>query len=83
MSDRTINHEIRDELIAACPETVTFEQLIAWLERVRDFDWGWFANTRCKYVDLRIDTRRGAFALLDRDGNKITLEELNHQYGRA
>lgn len=80
---RTINHEIRDDLIAAAPETVAFEDLIAWLSTVRHFSWTWTANTRCKYVDIRIDTRRGAFAILDRDGNKITLDELRHQHRAA
>ena len=80
---RTINHEIRDDLIAAAPETVAFEDLIAWLSTVHHFSWTWTANTRCKYVDIRIDTRRGAFAILDRDGNKITLDELRHQHRAA
>lgn len=80
---RTINHEIRDDLIAAAPETVAFEDLIAWLSTVRHFSWTWTANTRCKYVGIRIDTRRGAFAILDRDGNKITLDELRHQHRAA
>lgn len=42
--------------------------------------WHWPMNTRCKYISLRIDMRDGAFVLLDRDGKRITLEQLRWQY---
>jgi hypothetical protein len=42
-------------------------------------DWCWVKNNRCKYVSLRIDMRDGAFVLLDRHNERITIEELEKQ----
>ncbi len=71
-----------DELIKSPPPLVTFEQVREWLADVEAGRWSWVRNTRCKYVDMKFDTRRGAYALRDRDGNAITYEELRWQYGR-
>lgn len=43
--------------------------------------WHWFKNTQCKYVNLRIDMRDGGFVLLNRDGQRISLKQLQWQYG--
>ena len=59
-----------------CPE------LAKWLAAVGDGRWIWARNPKCKYVTLKIDTRRGAYAMEDRDGNPITLDDLLHQFGR-
>lgn len=43
--------------------------------------WTWWKNSRCKYINLRIDTRDGGFVrIFDRDGHEITLDELKYQY---
>jgi len=41
--------------------------------------WAWFKNSKCKYISLRIDMRDGGFIILDRDDNRISLEELKSQ----
>ena len=43
--------------------------------------WVWLSNSRCKYVELRMDMRNGGFILKDRHGNRITFDELKYQYG--
>lgn len=41
--------------------------------------WCWVANSRCKYISIRIDMRDGKYLLMDRDGEEITVDELRHQ----
>ena len=41
--------------------------------------WNWLSNPACKYVSIRVDMRDGGFVLLDRDGNRITLDQLKGQ----
>gem|GEM_PF-2751658 len=36
----------------------------------------WLVNTQTKYVDIRIDTRDGGFVVKDRDGNRISPNEI-------
>ncbi len=57
--------------------------VIAWLNSVQNGEWNWARNGRCKYVTLRIDTRSGAYAFLDRDEKEITPDELRHQLGKV
>jgi hypothetical protein len=60
-----------------------FDDVIpAVIKCVQGINWTWIANSRCKYIDLRIDMRDGATILMDRDGNKISIEELTYQHGR-
>jgi hypothetical protein len=54
--------------------------LALWLNRVASGEWNWVRNTRCKYVTLKIDTRRGAYAILDRDDKPLTASDLMWQY---
>lgn len=42
-------------------------------------DWMWIKNMRCKYISLRIDMRDGTFIILDRDGNRISFDDLKRQ----
>lgn len=42
--------------------------------------WQWINNSRCKYVDIRIDMRDGGFIIKDRDGKRISFDQLKHQY---
>lgn len=44
--------------------------------------WDWFKNSKCKYIELRIDMRTASCLIRDRDGNPITLEQLQFQYGK-
>ena len=41
--------------------------------------WFWYKNSKCKYIDLRIDMRDGAFTLRDREGDLISIEQLEQQ----
>jgi len=46
--------------------------------------WSWTENTACKYVELRIDMRDGGCIIRDRNGNRITPEQLaNQPYGKG
>jgi hypothetical protein len=71
-----------DALFRGTPPLVTFEQVREWLAEVEAGRWSWTRNTRCKYVDIKLDTRRGAYAVHDRDDKPITYEQLRWQYGR-
>lgn len=42
--------------------------------------WRWYANTRCKYVELRIDMRDGGCIIRDRERVRISPAELAYQY---
>ena len=42
-------------------------------------EWTWAANTRCKYVQLRIDMRDGGCLIQDRHGVRITPATLARQ----
>lgn len=46
---------------------------------IQDPRWQWALNARCKYVELRIDTRDGRCIIKDRDGQTITLKQLSRQ----
>lgn len=43
--------------------------------------WRWSANPdwRAKYVDIRIDMRDGGFILMDRNGKRISLDQIQAQ----
>jgi hypothetical protein len=42
--------------------------------------WTWLKNSRCKYIEIRIDTRDGGCIIRDRDGNRISPKQLMYQY---
>ncbi len=50
------------------------------LKVIRDPRWIWAANSPCKYIQLRLDTRDGHCLIYDRDNNEITLRELSRQF---
>jgi hypothetical protein len=64
-----------------CTTQATFPQMLEWLNAVSEGRWTWLRNSACKYVTLKIDTRAGAYGIEDRDGNRITLDELVRQFG--
>ena len=41
--------------------------------------WVWALNAKCKYIELRVDTRDGRCTMKNRDGDSITLKELCRQ----
>lgn len=55
----------------------------AVLGRVSDGSWVWFRNTRCKYIDVRIDMRSGNCIIKDNDGNRINPSDLAYQYSSS
>jgi hypothetical protein len=71
------------------PEVVEKEKTNTW-DSLADFvkvwhaqqegKWAWFANSRCKYVELRIDMRDGGCIIRDREGTRISPAELAYQY---
>jgi len=83
------------------PEGITLEEknkqniwdsidaFIEVLDKMRDGDWVWYLNSRCKYVDLRVDMRDGGCLMMIDDGNfkgnKIRIDptELAFQYGKS
>jgi len=58
-------------------------EVLRTLRRMRRFGWSWGRNTRCKYIDIRIDMRSGLCYLMDRDGKFITLAQLQWQYSHV
>jgi hypothetical protein len=62
---------------------IPFESVTKVIEKAKAFDWCWTKNSRCKYITVRIDMRDGKCILTDRDDDKITLEQLQHQYGKS
>lgn len=42
--------------------------------------WWWAKNSRCKYIDIRIDMRDGKCVLMDRESQRISIEDLQKQY---
>lgn len=47
--------------------------------RFKGRGWSWSSNSECKYISIRIDMRDGAFILLNRDGQRISFEQLQYQ----
>jgi hypothetical protein len=72
-----------DDLITDRRTIVPPSVLAAWLADVAEGRWIWPRNSRCKYVTLKIDTRAGAFQVLDRDDKPLTAEELLYQHGKG
>lgn len=51
------------------------------MNEVKAGNWHWARNMKCKYVDLRVDMRDGGCIIKDRDGNRISPQQLAYQYG--
>ncbi len=50
------------------------------LRRAESGQWHWFKNSKCKYVELRVDMRTGNCIIKDRDGNRIDPKDLEFQF---
>jgi hypothetical protein len=55
------------------------QSFINVLQQMRDGRWTWLRNSRCKYVELRVDMRSGHCIIRDRDGKRINPEDLAFQ----
>lgn len=71
-----------DELIKQNRWLINLDETIEVIKRLAKdrSDWSWVKNTQCKYIQLRIDMRDGGFVLLNRNGNRISLKQLQWQY---
>lgn len=58
--------------------SVLFSEVLALLAKERD-EWVWYKNGPCKYINIKIDMRDGGYILMDRDGGRISLDELKEQ----
>lgn len=55
------------------------DDALAVIEMARAGKWVWMENSRCKYIDLRIDMRDGGCLIRDAKGNRINPEDLRKQ----
>ncbi len=53
--------------------------VLSFIDLVLQKKWRWIKNSKCKYVNLRIDTRDLSCIIEDRHGNEITIEQLLEQ----
>lgn len=51
------------------------------MEAAKAGNWAWYKNSKCKYVELRVDMRDGGCIIKDRHGNRIDPNELARQIG--
>ena len=56
-----------------------FGDVLPTLKAISRGDWYWGANQRCKYIEIRIDTRDGGCFLFDSKGVRISPEQFAHQ----
>lgn len=71
------------EILAPPVKWVNFDEVVGVINRMRQGLWMWVWNTRCKYIELRIDMRDGHCIIRDKDGKRITVEQLQYQLERA
>lgn len=57
------------------------EDFLKVYNKMKNKKWSWIRNSKCKYVELRIDMRDGGCLIMDRDGNRINPEDFAFQYG--
>lgn len=56
-----------------------FGAILPTLKAISRGDWYWGANSRCKYIEIRLDTRDGGCLLFDRERVRISPEQFAHQ----
>lgn len=56
-----------------------FGDILPTLKAISRGDWYWGANQRCKYIEIRIDTRDGGCLLFDSKRVRISPEQFAHQ----
>jgi hypothetical protein len=60
-------------------EWIPIDDVLSVVKASTREEWRWYLNSRCKYIDLRVDMRDGCCVLKDRNGRLITLDQLKHQ----
>jgi hypothetical protein len=58
---------------------ISFDNITNIINLVKSKKWCWTKNSRCKYIEVRIDMRDGNCLVRDRNGIDISLEELLKQ----
>lgn len=72
-----------DDSILGKPRVWTpIQDILKVILLAQNSGWMWYWNTRCKYVELRIDMRDQCALIRDREGKLISLEQLQYQYSR-
>ncbi len=61
------------------PPFTRWEPLADVLAVIHDPRWSWVRNNRCKYVELRMDTRDQRCLIFNRDRELITMQDLRRQ----
>ena len=56
-----------------------FGDILPTLKAISRGEWYWGANQRCKYIEIRIDTRDGGCLLFDSQRLRISPEQFAHQ----
>lgn len=56
-----------------------FGDILPTLKAISRGEWYWGANSRCKYIEIRLDTRDGGCILYDRERVRISPEQFAHQ----
>lgn len=56
-----------------------FGDILPTLKAISRGDWYWGANSRCKYIEIRLDTRDGGCLLFDRERVRISPAQFAHQ----
>lgn len=56
------------------------EDVVEVIKASREHNWSWARNTSCKYLNVRIDMRDGGCVILNRDGKRISPDQLRWQY---
>ena len=59
------------------------DDVVPILKAARAGEWAWYENTRCKYVELRIDMRDLGCIIRDREKVRISPATLAYQYSKA
>lgn len=78
---RPVQEERDPPSLLGTPRTwAPWDQIKAVVDASIAKEWKWYANTQCKYVELRIDMRDGAALIRNRNGDLISLEQLQYQY---
>ena len=58
---------------------VSINKVLDVINKVKTREWMWIKNSKCKYVNLRIDMRDGHCLIFDGDNNHIELKDLEFQ----
>ena len=60
----------------------SFEVFLSVYKKMKEREWIWARNTKCKYINLQIDMRDGGCIISNRDGERIGADRLAWQYSK-